>query len=197
MPLNLTEDKSTMVQVMAWCCQATSHYLSQCWPRFISPNGITRPQYWINWMENGWTTHKRHRSVLHPCKETLGCLMSVFRKTINIVWCTLCVKKNVVLCFAIWIYDSKVVQHSCGLVDFFLQTWLDSSQKPPVSVAGFYSPTMTWLKPASCVSFIADQAMIQWGNKLQVLVVLKCIRSISGTIDVYGVRWGRIARDHS
>ena len=27
-------DKSTLVQVMAWCCQATSHYLSQCWPRF-------------------------------------------------------------------------------------------------------------------------------------------------------------------
>ena len=22
---------STLVQVMAWCCQATSHYLSQCW----------------------------------------------------------------------------------------------------------------------------------------------------------------------
>ena len=24
-------DKSTLVQVMAWCRQATSHYLSQCW----------------------------------------------------------------------------------------------------------------------------------------------------------------------
>ena len=24
--------KSTLVQVMAWCCQASSHYLSQCWP---------------------------------------------------------------------------------------------------------------------------------------------------------------------
>ena len=29
---------------MAWCCQATSHYLSQCWPRSLSPYGITRPQ---------------------------------------------------------------------------------------------------------------------------------------------------------
>ena len=44
MPLNLTDDKSTLVQVMAWCRQATSHYLSQCWPRYMSPNGITRPQ---------------------------------------------------------------------------------------------------------------------------------------------------------
>ena len=35
MSLNLTDDKSTLVQVMAWCQQATSHYLSQCWPRSI------------------------------------------------------------------------------------------------------------------------------------------------------------------
>ena len=30
MSLDLTEDKSTMVQVLAWCRQATGHYLSQC-----------------------------------------------------------------------------------------------------------------------------------------------------------------------
>ena len=37
-------DKSTLVQVMAWCRQATSHYLSQCWPRSMLLYGITRPQ---------------------------------------------------------------------------------------------------------------------------------------------------------
>ena len=47
MPQDLTDDKSTLVQVMAWCRQATSHYLSQFWPRFLSPNGVTRPQ-WVN-----------------------------------------------------------------------------------------------------------------------------------------------------
>ena len=31
---------------MAWCRQAISHYLSQCWPRSMSPYGVTRPQ-WI------------------------------------------------------------------------------------------------------------------------------------------------------
>ena len=41
---DLTNDKSTLVQVMAWCCQAPSHYLSQCWPRSISPYGVTKPQ---------------------------------------------------------------------------------------------------------------------------------------------------------
>ena len=42
-----TDDLSTLVQVMAWCRQATSHYLSQCWPRSLSPFGVTRPQ-WVN-----------------------------------------------------------------------------------------------------------------------------------------------------
>ena len=33
MPLDPTDEKSTLVQVMAWCRQAPSDYLSQCWPR--------------------------------------------------------------------------------------------------------------------------------------------------------------------
>ena len=44
MPQDLADDKSTLVQIMAWCHQATSHYLSQCWPRSMSPNGVIRPQ---------------------------------------------------------------------------------------------------------------------------------------------------------
>ena len=47
MPLDLIDDKSTWVQVMAWCHQAPSHYLSQCWLRSMSLYGITRPQ-WVN-----------------------------------------------------------------------------------------------------------------------------------------------------
>ena len=45
MSLDLTDDQSTLVQVMAWCCQTASHYLSQCWPRSLSPYGVTRPQW--------------------------------------------------------------------------------------------------------------------------------------------------------
>ena len=45
MSLDLTDDKSTLVQVMAWCRQATSHYLSQCWPHSLSPYGGIRPQW--------------------------------------------------------------------------------------------------------------------------------------------------------
>ena len=47
MSLDFTDDQSTLVQVMAWCRQATSHYLSQYWPRSLSPYDITRPQ-WVN-----------------------------------------------------------------------------------------------------------------------------------------------------
>ena len=43
MSLDFTDDQSTLVQVMAWCHQATSQYISQCWPRSLSPYGVTRP----------------------------------------------------------------------------------------------------------------------------------------------------------
>ena len=46
-PQNTFDDKSTLVQVMAWCRQPTSYYLSQCDPRPMSPYGTTRP-LWVN-----------------------------------------------------------------------------------------------------------------------------------------------------
>ena len=44
-PKGGVDNKLSLVQVMAWCHQATSHYLSQCWPRSVSPYDITRPQW--------------------------------------------------------------------------------------------------------------------------------------------------------
>ena len=57
MSLDFTDDQSTLVQVMAWCRQATSHYLNQCWPRYPTPFGVTRPQ-WVNGPLRGDSTHK-------------------------------------------------------------------------------------------------------------------------------------------
>ena len=45
MSLDFTDYQSTLVQVMARCRQATSHYLSQCWPRSLSLYGVTRLQW--------------------------------------------------------------------------------------------------------------------------------------------------------
>ena len=42
---DLTNDKSTLVQVMAWGRQATSHYLVLCWLRSLTQYGLTRPQW--------------------------------------------------------------------------------------------------------------------------------------------------------
>ena len=44
-PRDLTDDKSTLVQEMAWCRQATSHYLGHFFlPRSMSPYNDTWPQ---------------------------------------------------------------------------------------------------------------------------------------------------------
>ena len=45
MPQNVSNEKSTLVQVMAWYRQATSHYLSHCWLKSMMLYGITRPQW--------------------------------------------------------------------------------------------------------------------------------------------------------
>ena len=37
---------------MAWCRQAPSHYLGQCWPRTPTSYGVTRPQ-WVKTRKNG------------------------------------------------------------------------------------------------------------------------------------------------
>ena len=41
MPQGLTDDKATLVQVISWCRQATSHYLSQCWLSSLLPYKLT------------------------------------------------------------------------------------------------------------------------------------------------------------
>ena len=75
-----TDGQSTLVQVMAWCRQATSHYLSQCWLRSLMPYGVTRPQWvkstgtqspseleWLTWdtwpIASSFRTFRRARSV--------------------------------------------------------------------------------------------------------------------------------------
>ena len=52
---------------MDWCCQATSHYLSQRWPRSMSPHGVIRPQ-WVNVLINHVSLDElHHRSLWIGC----------------------------------------------------------------------------------------------------------------------------------
>ena len=57
MPVNTFHDQSTLAQAMAWCQQATSQYLNQCWPRSQIPYGVTRPQ----WLK-----------IINRCTQTYG-----------------------------------------------------------------------------------------------------------------------------
>ena len=54
---DLADDKSILVQVVAWSRHATIHCLGQCWPRPMSPCGVTRPQ-------------EKHQSMINLDKQT-------------------------------------------------------------------------------------------------------------------------------
>ena len=83
MSLYFTDDQSTLVQVLAWCHQATSHYLSQCWPRSMSPNGVTRPQ-WVNWLLPSDTIwHHRTWSTL---VQVMACCLMAPSHYLNQCW---------------------------------------------------------------------------------------------------------------
>ena len=47
MSQNTFNDKSTLVQVMAWCHQAASHYINQWGPRSLLPSSVSMQQ-WVN-----------------------------------------------------------------------------------------------------------------------------------------------------
>ena len=59
MSLDFTDDQSILVQAMAWCRQATRHYLCHCWPRSLSPYGVTRPRL-FNHGKYGYTGTNQH-----------------------------------------------------------------------------------------------------------------------------------------
>ena len=54
MSLYLTGDKSTLVQVMTWCRQAASHYLSQYLPSSMTPYIASLGHNELRWKHNRW-----------------------------------------------------------------------------------------------------------------------------------------------
>ena len=69
MSMDLTDDESTLIQVMAWCRQATSHYLSQCWPRSLLPY-VIKPQ-WVKYVHHTiqWKLHLEIIKTLWNCLD--------------------------------------------------------------------------------------------------------------------------------
>ena len=58
--LNLTDHKSPLVQVMPWCRQVASHWLSQCWPRYgQTRQWVKRGPFKPRWLSNCIVIWKR------------------------------------------------------------------------------------------------------------------------------------------
>ena len=99
MSLDFTDDRSTLFQVMAWCRNATSHYLSQCWPRSMSPNGVIRPQ----WVKDPCSTFcilcNIFKVCLHCIRPYPGKKFSLSRRTLlfNVI------VSNATLKFSSWL----------------------------------------------------------------------------------------------
>ena len=80
MSLDFTDGQSTLVEVMACCRQATSlaaasHYLSQCWPKSLSPNVVTWPK-WVNNIPQDWfsfNTLRPRQNGRHFADNVLKC----------------------------------------------------------------------------------------------------------------------------
>ena len=86
MPQDLTRNKASLVQVMAWCLMAPSHYLNQCWPSSITPHGNTRPQ----WVDSLWPsdTIRHHRSWSTSVQVT-ACWLAAPSHYLNQCWLTI------------------------------------------------------------------------------------------------------------
>ena len=88
--------KSTMVQVMAWCRQATSHYLSQCWLSSLSPYGVARPQWvksevWCHMASLGqneliYTVYGKHSSPAWEYLAVLRCVPMCWTAEVGYSW---------------------------------------------------------------------------------------------------------------
>ena len=110
---DFTNNQSILVQVMAWCCQATSHYLSQCWPRSLSLYGVTRPE-WVNGDSGRWicqishcNTHELPSLWLHigefrMLKTTGLCVSLCPQKLREQAYISLVRRSQLEYCAAIW-----------------------------------------------------------------------------------------------
>ena len=116
MPQNNFDNKSTLVQVMAWCRQATGHYLRQCWPWIMSPYDVTRPQWFkilIHQLQffRRWHLFVRDHFVYAPSKwETmLQCNVASHWVGAYTKWSLICTAvfiwidtSTLLLCVGVW-----------------------------------------------------------------------------------------------
>ena len=72
MPQDLTDDQSTLVQAMAWCHQAPSHYLGLCSPIPMLPYGSLGHNELKLWCLL-WSEHKQSIDQVCPSAVEMRC----------------------------------------------------------------------------------------------------------------------------
>ena len=84
MSLDFTDDQLTLVQVLAWCHQATSHYLNQCWPRFQCHLASLGPNELIPAWINNYIYYKMWDEIIYPFPNYKGCTVDVWEWISNL-----------------------------------------------------------------------------------------------------------------
>ena len=120
----LIDDESTLAQVMAWCLTAPSHYLSQCWPRSISPYGLTRLQ-WVNHQTWAEFILEKIKIYLHffIISQHWICADSWNRSSWKARTCWSC-KANIMVA------DDLVIQSNYGIDLVILKNCIFSTRRP-------------------------------------------------------------------
>ena len=85
-PQNFINEMSTLVQVIDRCRQATRHYLSQCWLRWMSPYDVTRSQ-WVNKWQPFYQFHvlntsKHEKHGRHLAGDIFKCISCSWKRSI-------------------------------------------------------------------------------------------------------------------
>ena len=101
-PLVFIDNKTTLVQAMAWCHQAPSHYLIQCWP-FDATRGqwgqcLASVSHTIILLFPLDSTSWEHQQLYHILSVVLGFLLPVYIVTLNIDYSNTTVKANNEFC---------------------------------------------------------------------------------------------------
>ena len=123
---------------MAWYCQATSHYLSQCWPRSLSPNGITRPQ-WVNFIDS-LTSVGFNVSSIEASSVPLY-LCSIY----NFEFCILCAVQLLPNCY------ERAAQL---FVQYLVQLTTKETPKPGITFFGDWWISLKWTSKVESFSML-------------------------------------------
>ena len=120
--VKLPSDKSHWTLVMIsqhWCCQATSHYLSQFWHTPVLPYGVTRPQ-WVKELYDEknrfWWFSITASYRISPLNVTLiswCCPHNWQLLHENITNCLLCQYHFIVICLIEWLLQFGINKFPC------------------------------------------------------------------------------------